>query len=76
MNPRNGPPANARQPGWRERLFPLIWALLLPLRLYLRLFPVQRGKGILLRHIVVPLLLPPLDAGSSSSGCRAAGRSP
>lgn len=46
---------------WRERLFPLIWRLLLPVRLYLQLFPVQRGKGILLRHLVMPLL-PPLEA--------------
>lgn len=44
---------------WRERLFPLIWRLLLPIRLYLSSFPVQRGKGILLRHVVTPLLPPP-----------------
>lgn len=43
---------------WRERLFPLIWALLYPIRLYLRYFPVQRGKGVLLRHILTPLLPP------------------
>ena len=43
----------------RERLFPLIWSLLLPIRLYLSSFPVQRGKGILLRHVVTPLLPPP-----------------
>jgi FkbM family methyltransferase len=42
----------------RERLFPLIWALLYPLRLYLRYFPIQRGKGIVLRHILTPLLPP------------------
>ena len=50
-----------RPPGLRERLFPLIWRLLYPLRLYLRQFPIQRGKGILLRRIVTPLL-PPADA--------------
>ena len=49
-----------RPPGLRERLFPLIWRLLYPLRLYLRQFPIQRGKGILLRRIVTPLL-PPTD---------------
>lgn len=42
----------------RERWFPLIWGLLYPLRLYLRYFPVQRGKGIVLRHILTPLLPP------------------
>ncbi len=45
----------------RERLFSLIWALLYPLRLYLRYFPIQRGKGIVLRHILTPLL-PPASA--------------
>jgi FkbM family methyltransferase len=45
----------------RERMFPFIWALLYPLRLYLREFPVQRGKGIVLRHLVMPLL-PPKEA--------------
>ena len=50
-----------RQPSLRERLFPLIWLLLYPLRLYLRRFPIQRGKGILLRHIITPLL-PPVEA--------------
>lgn len=49
----------SRRPGLRERLFPLIWTLLYPLRLYLRQFPIQRGKGILLRRIVTPLLPPP-----------------
>ncbi len=43
-------------PGLRERLFPLIWLLLYPVRFYLRWFPIQRGKGIYLRHIIMPLL--------------------
>lgn len=47
--------------GFRQRAFPLIWSLLYPLRLYLARFPIQRGKGILLRHILMPLL-PPGDA--------------
>lgn len=42
----------------RERWFPQIWVLLYPLRLYLRYFPVHRGKGIVLRHILTPLLPP------------------
>ena len=44
------------QSGIRERLFPLIWLLLYPVRLYLRRFPIQRGKGILLRRVIMPLL--------------------
>lgn len=47
-------------PDWRSRFFPAIWAVLLPVRLYLRSFPIQRGKGILLRYLVTPLL-PPAD---------------
>ena len=47
--------------GFRQRLFPLIWAVLYPLRRYLTRFPLQRGKGILLRRILTPLL-PPGDA--------------
>jgi len=46
---------------WREQFFPFLWGLLFPLRLYLRLFPLQRGKGIILRYLVLPLL-PPLEA--------------
>lgn len=42
----------------RQRFFPLIWALLLPLRTYLRHFPIQRGKGLLLRLGVLPWLPP------------------
>ena len=37
-------------------IFRLLWQLVLPLRLYLRYFPIQRGKGILLRGIISPLL--------------------
>ena len=51
---------NATHRSWRERLFPVIWGLLLPIRYYLKFFPLQRGKGILLRHVVTPLL-PPLE---------------
>lgn len=42
----------------RTRFFPLIWALLLPLRAYLKHFPIQPGKGWLLRRCLIPLLPP------------------
>jgi len=42
----------------RERWFTFIWGFLYPLRQYLRLFPFHRGKGILLRNLVIPLLPP------------------
>ena len=47
--------------GFRQRAFPLIWSLLYPLRWYLARFPIQRGKGLLLRDVLTPLL-PPEDA--------------
>lgn len=40
----------------REKLFKYIWKLLWPIRIYLRHFPYPRGKGILLRYLVIPLL--------------------
>ncbi len=43
---------------FRQRLFPLIWTVLYPLRCYLTRFPIQRGKGILLRRVLTPLLPP------------------
>lgn len=46
---------------FRQRTFSIIWSLLYPLRLYLVRFPIQHGKGILLRHFLMPLL-PPEDA--------------
>lgn len=49
-----------RQSSFRLRIFPFVWALLYPIRLYLRNFPFQRGKGLLLRYIVTPTL-PPRD---------------
>jgi FkbM family methyltransferase len=42
--------ANMRTP------FKILWKLLLPLRLYLKYFPLQQGKGILLRRVVFPIL--------------------
>lgn len=46
------------KPGFRQRAFPFIWRLLYPLRLYLARFPIQRGKGVLLRQVITPLLPP------------------
>lgn len=40
----------------RLQYFPIIWILLLPFRIYLRYFPIQRGKGLILRHIINPIL--------------------
>lgn len=42
----------------RLRFFPVIWAFLLPVRAYLRHFPIQHGKGLLLRRGIMPLLPP------------------
>jgi len=39
-----------------ERLFPLLWALLWPLRLYLKFAPFDRGKRLLFRTFVVPVV--------------------
>jgi len=61
MTELKNPDAGSSESDWRERFFPFIWALLLPVRFYLRQFPIQRGKGILLRHILVPLQ-PPIGA--------------
>ena len=60
MSSRISQMENTHHRNWRERVFPLIWSLMLPFRLYLRFFPIQRGKGILLRSVVMPLL-PPLE---------------
>lgn len=45
----------------RLEYFPFIWLLLLPIRIYLRFFPIQHGKGLLLKYCVVPLM-PPRNA--------------
>lgn len=41
----------------REKFFKY-WKLLRPIRLYLSHFPYPRGKGLLLRYLVTPLLPP------------------
>lgn len=35
-----------------------LWALALPIRSYVRHFPIQRGKGLLIRNILLPILPP------------------
>jgi len=46
----------------RKKLFGFTWTLLWPIRLYLCHFPYPRGKGLLLRYLVLPLL-PPKGVG-------------
>src|SRR5260370_22869520 len=42
----------------RSSAFPLVWRLLWPLRQYLRLSPLQRGKGLLTRLFLMPFIPP------------------
>jgi FkbM family methyltransferase len=42
----------------REKSFDVIWRLLWPIRLYLNHFPYPRGKGILLRYLLIPFMPP------------------
>jgi FkbM family methyltransferase len=44
--------------GIRANLFSVIWPLLWPVRIYLTRFPIQRGKGLVQRWLLVPLLPP------------------
>jgi FkbM family methyltransferase len=39
-----------------EPMFRLLWPLLLPVRLYIRYFPWLRGKGMIIRSLVLPVL--------------------
>jgi FkbM family methyltransferase len=43
---------------FRERHHHLIWALLGPVRLWFRHFPVHRGKGWIYRNLILPALPP------------------
>jgi FkbM family methyltransferase len=47
-----------RDTGLRERLFPVLWRMLWPIRAYLRHSPLERGKGLLRRTVLEPLLPP------------------
>jgi FkbM family methyltransferase len=42
----------------RSSAFPLVWRLLWPLRQYLRLSPLERGKGLLTRLFLMPFIPP------------------
>ena len=52
-------PRAVARPPLRERAFPQIWAAVWPLRQYLRYWPSSRGKGLLQRQLLLPLLPPP-----------------
>lgn len=52
------------QPTFRERYHRLIWALLWPVRAWFVHAPIHRGKGVLLRQIILPAL-PPRPASFS-----------
>jgi FkbM family methyltransferase len=43
---------------WRHRWHRQIWMLLWPVRAWFTGFPIQRGKGLLLRGIILPFLPP------------------
>ena len=44
--------------GLRRKLFPAVWGLMWPVRAYIRHWPVNRGKGLLERLLIEPLLPP------------------
>jgi FkbM family methyltransferase len=46
-------------PGFRERHRALIWALLWPVRMWFSHSPLHRGKGAILRRVILPALPPP-----------------
>ena len=54
-------PRAVARPPLRERAFPQIWAAVWPLRQYLRYWPSSRGKGLLQRQLLLPLLPPNSD---------------
>ena len=41
-----------------RRAFGRMWAMAKPIRAYVRRFPIHRGKGVLIRRILLPLLPP------------------
>ncbi len=43
---------------FRERHHDAIWSLLWPVRTWFTRFPIHRGKGLLMRHIILPALPP------------------
>lgn len=45
-------------PTFRERQHRLVWTLLWPVRMWFRHFPIDRGKGLIYRKIILPALPP------------------
>ena len=43
---------------FRERHHRAIWAMLWPVRTWFSHFPIHRGKGLLMRHVILPALPP------------------
>lgn len=50
--------SNTASKSFRERRHGLIWSLLWPVRAWFSGFPVNRGKGLLFRHVILPALPP------------------
>jgi FkbM family methyltransferase len=45
-------------PSFRERHHDAIWSALWPVRMWFTKFPIHRGKGLLMRYIILPALPP------------------
>ena len=50
--------AKSPVPSFRERHHNAIWTALWPVRKYFTRFPFHRGKGVLFRHVILPVLPP------------------
>lgn len=50
--------SNSASKSFRERHHGLIWSLLWPVRAWFTGFPVNRGKGLLFRNVILPALPP------------------
>lgn len=50
--------SQASAPEFRERHHRAIWSLLWPVRWWFTHFPIHRGKGLLLRQVILPALPP------------------
>ena len=51
-------PAKTSALSFRERHHGAIWSVLWPVRMWFTRFPIHRGKGLLLRNIILPALPP------------------
>ncbi len=45
-------------PSFRERNHSMIWSLIWPARMWFTKFPIHRGKGLLFRNVILPVLPP------------------